>query len=403
MISKFENKWLNGAIPALLIHCCIGSVYCWSLFKNNIAQAMDVSTSSIEISFMLAIFFLGMSAAFGGRFVESNVKSAAFASVSFFVLGLVGTAFAIELKLPLLLYISYGVIMGIGLGIGYITPVKTLMIWFEKYKGVATGIAISGFGLSKVIFSPYIEYMTKELGITSTILSMAAISSICMLAAAFLIKKPKTWNEEPIDCSIKQSMTIILNKKYLVIWLMFFINITCGLVLISFEKNIMQSVGITAIAFFAALTAFFNTFGRFGYASLSDFFQKKVIVYIIIFIISCLACFNVGMDKALTVESVILLLFLINMGYGGGFSTLPTLLTNHFGMKQLSTIHGFALSAWAWASVAAYVITQIFIYNLGYTYQEICNILGILYLVALFGSLYLYNQKEYNNCLTFLM
>ena len=152
-----NNKWIRGAIPALLIHCSIGSVYCWSLFKNDISTLMGIETP--EWAFSLAIFFLGMSAAFGGKLVEKNVTKSALVSTILFVIGMIGTGIAIQLGLPWLVYLSYGCIMGIGLGIGYLTPVKTLMMWFSENKGLATGIAITGFGLAKVIASPLIDYL----------------------------------------------------------------------------------------------------------------------------------------------------------------------------------------------------------------------------------------------------
>lgn len=394
-----ENRWVNGALPALLIHCCIGSVYCWSLFKGDIASYMGVDVSSIEICFMLAIFFLGMSAAFGGKFVESNVKLATYCSTICFVSGLLLSAFAVYNKIPYLIYISYGVIMGIGLGIGYISPVKTLMIWFSKYKGLATGIAISGFGLSKVMFSPIIESCTKHYGVVVTLLVMALISTLCMITASCLIKKPSGWVEkkEDISLSVSKIKGIILDSRYITIWFMFFINITCGLVLISFEKNIVQGVGISSVyvGLIASSTAFFNTLGRFGYATLSDYLRPKVWIYCIIFFSSIIVTVNVAMISGLSVLSVLLLLFIINMGYGGGFSTLPTLLTDYFGMKQISTIHGFALSAWAWASVASFLITQILIYRLHYSIEEVCTYLCVLYFFAMLGGVSLLTLKKY--------
>ena len=157
-----ENKWFRAAIPALLIHICIGSVYCWSLLKDEIALLMNCSVSSIEFAFSLAIFFLGMSAAFAGNFVEKNVKASSGLSCIFFTLGLMLSIISIYNQSIIGLMVSYGCIMGIGLGIGYLSPVKTLMLWFSEHKGLATGIAISGFGLSKVIFSPFIEWCNSE-------------------------------------------------------------------------------------------------------------------------------------------------------------------------------------------------------------------------------------------------
>ena len=170
-----NNRWFRAAIPALLIHICIGSVYCWSLLKDEIALLMNCSVSSIEFAFSLAIFFLGMSAAFAGNFVEKNVKISSGLSCIFFTLGLMLSVISIYNQSITGLMISYGCIMGIGLGIGYLSPVKTLMLWFSEHKGLATGIAISGFGLSKVIFSPFIEWCNTEYSVITTLIIMAIL------------------------------------------------------------------------------------------------------------------------------------------------------------------------------------------------------------------------------------
>lgn len=389
-----ENKWLNGALPALLIHSCIGSVYCWSLFKGDIARAMSVPVSDIEAAFMIAIFCLGMSAAFGGRFVEKNVRWSSLVSTCCFSAGLVGSVLAIYSASPWLLFLTYGVLMGIGLGIGYIAPVKTLMIWFKKTPGLATGIAISGFGLSKALFSPFIEWCVPRNGIGITLLAMAFISIICMLLATFVIRKPSGWVESMHKFSARDAVKMISDKKYLAIWFMFFTNITCGLVVISFEKNIVSTTTLAAhVALISSLSAAFNTLGRFGYATLSDYFRKKTVIYTFI-LGSCLIACLLVITSGLSAPSALLILWVVNLGYGGGFSTLPNILHSQFGLTRLSTIHGLTLSAWAWASVASYIITQVFIYRMGYDFRETCMILGILYTLAFALSFYARSGKE---------
>ena len=138
---KINNKWIRGALPAVLIHISIGSVYAWSLFVKPISQYINKSESSVQFAFSLAIFFLGMSAAFGGKIVEKNIKRSSLISCLCFCSGLLLTSIAIYLKSLFLVYIGYGVLMGIGLGVGYITPVKTLMLWFKEHKGLATGVS----------------------------------------------------------------------------------------------------------------------------------------------------------------------------------------------------------------------------------------------------------------------
>src|SRR5690606_5072984 len=161
-MEKINNKWMRAVLPALLIHCSIGTVYCWSLFKGDITTYMGRSVGVVEWAFSIAIFVLGMSAAFGGRLVEKDIHKSSLLSALFFVAGMAGTGFFIYQKSLIGVYISYGIVMGIGLGIGYLTPVKTLMLWFDKHRGLATGLAVAGFGLAKVIASPLMEFLLGE-------------------------------------------------------------------------------------------------------------------------------------------------------------------------------------------------------------------------------------------------
>lgn len=184
----WNNKWVNGAIPALLLHINIGSVYCWSLLKDNIAEKLNVPTANIEVAFSLAIFFLGMSAAFGGKLVEKNVSLASFIATFFYTSGLLVAGKTVDIHNPILFIIGYGVIMGIGLGIGYLSPIKTLMLWFKENKGLAAGIAIAGFGLSKMLFSPLIVHLLEYTTVSVTLFAMSAIGSILMYISVVLIK-----------------------------------------------------------------------------------------------------------------------------------------------------------------------------------------------------------------------
>ena len=386
------NKWLSGAIPALLIHCCIGSVYCWSLIKNNIAIEMGVASSQIEFAFSLAIFFLGMSAAFCGRFIEKNVKYSSLISAICFTSGLLLTTVAMYLKSVPLLFLSYGCIMGIGLGIGYLSPVKTLMLWFSEHKGLATGIAISGFGLSKAILSPFIEWCNVNYSIYVTLWTISLVSMFCMLLASALIKKPEGWVETTDKFSLKDVWKTITNPDYIKIYLIFYLNITLGLSLISFEKDLCLTNGIVAVGIISSLTAFFNTLGRFGYSTCSDFLQRKQIIYIVIFASCFIVCSLYALGLSNMAIIAIILLCIINAGYGGGFSTLPTLLQSKFGMKNISTIHGLALSAWAWAGLSGNQLSNFIINKMGMNYTQLIIILGTLYCVALIITLTIKNK-----------
>jgi len=391
--SFLDNKWMRAAIPALLIHACIGSVYCWSLLKGDIAAEVGCSVKEIEFAFSLAIFFLGMSAAFGGRFVEKNVTAASVVSCLCFSTGLLLTVFSIYVKSVLGIMLSYGCLMGIGLGIGYLSPVKTLMLWFKEHKGLATGIAISGFGLSKVLFSPYIEWCSAAYDVSTTLVSMSVISIFSMLTAAYLIQKPADWVEPVVKWKLKDYYQVIKNGTYLKIWFVFYINITCGLALIAFEKNIAVAVGITAVGLLSSLTAFFNTAGRFGYSTLSDYTENKQTIYKILLFSSVLVML-LGFVFGGSIIVVILMLCVINAGYGGGFSTLPTLLQSKFGMEKISTIHGLALSAWAWAGLSGNQLSNLIINQLGKSYEVLYIVLAVLYLIALLITFSIPKNKE---------
>lgn len=386
-----NNKWIRGAIPALLIHCSIGTVYCWSLLRNSICETMNIPHSSIEWAFSLAIFFLGMSAAFLGNLVEKNVTQAAGFSTACFCLGMIGTSVSISIGSSIGILLSYGCLMGIGLGIGYLTPVKTLMMWFKENKGLATGIAITGFGLAKVIASPIIEYLLTITTIENVFYWLGVGYTLLMCIGAILIKKPSGCEKmKGIPFNIKDSIKFILNKQYLAIWFVFFINITCGLALISQEKPILNEFGLGAyVAIIASLTAIFNSLGRFAYASLSDKLSDRGIIYSVIFVTSMLACF-IGPVNTL---GLIIALCICNAGYGGGFSTLPSLLSDKFGMNNVSIIHGFALSAWAWAGLVGNNLSNYILSN--YSTSVLFIILTVLYLIA--GSItYLYINKWRN-------
>ena len=390
-----NNKWIRAAIPALLIHISIGSVYCWSTFKATIAERIGMSSFSVGWAFSLAIFFLGMSAAFAGKLVEKNIHRSSFVSCICFTSGMIGTGLSIQLLkgVPalIMIFICYGFIMGIGLGIGYLTPVKTLMLWFKDNKGLATGISIMGFGLAKAIATPIMEAIQGGLGISAMFYILGGVYFAMMFLGHLLLKKPDGWKEEEVQSfSLKE---MFKNKVFIGIWLMFFLNIHCGLMLISYEKQILQTV-FTGLAVLGAIVAVipsissaFNALGRIGYSSLSDKLIQRNIIYKIIFI-SCIVACTVSLLAGNTVISVIMiiLLFVVNAGYGGGFSTLPALLSERFGMKKISKIHGLALSAWAIAGLTGNNMSELILGSTGQTiagYKWIILTIMMLYAAAL--------------------
>ncbi len=409
-MNKFENKWLRAAIPALMIHCSIGTVYCWSLVSEDIAQYIGSSKSAVEWAFSLAIFFLGMSAAFLGNVVEKDIHKSSLIAAIFFALGMAGTGFFIQQKsLPGIL-ICYGVIMGIGLGTGYLSPVKTLMLWFREQKGLATGLAVAGFGLAKVIASPLMEFLKGKYGLVSMFYILAVLYFILMFTGHLFLKKPGDWVESH-EKHEKTALSVFKNKNFIGIWLMFYINITCGLALISQEKSIVKAIGLAGIvSVVSSLTAIFNAAGRLGFSAWGDKLKDRNTVYKTIFI-ACIAFTGTVIVTQGIVNNiaflVIPLLFMVNAGYGGGFSSVPTLLSDHFGMKTISQVHGLVLSAWAFAGLtgnqlATFIVNHsgtFFEDSHGYKinpvgYQNVLYVTITLYIVALLVSMFMVGKAK---------
>ncbi len=415
------NKWIRAAIPALLLHCSIGTVYCWSIFSQDIADYIGFSKGATEWAFSFAIFFLGMSAAFLGNIVEKNIHKSSLIATICFAVGMAGTGGFIwyggmHKGSPLALigiYVCYGLIMGIGLGTGYLSPVKTLMLWFKDKKGLATGLAVAGFGAAKAIASPIMESMLEGLGdggIYKMFLILACVYFVMMFVGHLLLKKPDDWHE-PQNEAEKKSIFAVLKTRplinYIGIWLMFYINITCGLMLISQEKSIVKCIGLAgSVGIISTISAIFNAGGRLGFSALGDKMKDRNTIYKIIFVLSILltaavvitgGITNGAGNIALTVL-VLALIMMVNAGYGGGFSNVPTLLSDHYGMSNISAIHGITLSAWAFAGLSGNQLATWIVNHFGestvidgYTvnpvgYQTVLYVTLALYVVAMLLS-----------------
>lgn len=417
-MSILDNKWMRAAVPALLIHCSIGTVYCWSTFKARIAEQIGMSDFAVGWAFSLAIFFLGMSAAFAGKMVEKNIHKSSLISCICFTVGMLGTGFFIQYTTGIVallgIFLFYGCIMGIGLGVGYLTPVKTLMLWFSKQKGLATGISIMGFGLAKAIATPFMEQIQNRLGIAPMFYILGGVYFVMMMLGHYLLRKPAGW-VEPQDANDGfKLMSMFKDRTFLGIWIMFFLNIHCGLALISYEKQILNLVFGGAVAastltlifkVVPSVTAAFNALGRIGFSTISDWMKDRNTVYKIIFsscivttaiafatFAHCGAAASIGFGVV-----AIALLIVVNSGYGGGFSTLPALLSSRFGMDKISKIHGLSLSAWAVAGLTGNNMTAAILGCVspekgGYTYVIAADML--LYAVALVICLTMVSAKK---------
>jgi OFA family oxalate/formate antiporter-like MFS transporter len=359
-----KNRWLI-ALSAIFIHLSIGSVYAYSVFQTPLNTELGWDGTTVTVAFTIAIFFLGMSAAFFGRFVEKRgPRVSGFLSAILFGLGLLGTGMAINQGSVYMFYAMYGVLGGIGLGIGYIAPVSTLVKWFPDRRGLATGMAVFGFGAGSLIASPVAAQLIERIGIANTFFLLGAVYFILMsIGAAYIARPPEGWmvadqkEEEDGKLVKKEDLSqlaaneAIKTKRFWMLWWMMFINISSGIMLISVASPMAQEkVGISAIAAagIVGVMGLFNGGGRIAWASFSDFIGREN-VYLIFFGVQLVSFFFLPTITSAVIFQIVM--YLIVSIYGGGFASLPAFIGDLFGTKQLGAIHGYLLTSWALAGV----------------------------------------------------
>ena len=361
-----KNRWLIAA-AAVGIHLSIGSVYAWSVATKPLMSQFGWSLKDVSFTFSIAIFFLGTSAAFFGHFVERNgPRKAGSLAAMFFGIGVVGAGFALKVKSLTLLYITYGALGGMGLGIGYITPVSTLVKWFPDRRGLATGLAIMGFGFAALISGPIMARLINSVGLVNMFFILGCVYFVMMFSSAqYLAPPPVGWLPEgykaqldsgkkklKIDLAHMTANEAVKTLRFYFLWVMVFINITCGIAIISVASPLAQEVaGLTplAAATMVGLMGLFNGAGRIGWASFSDYIGRPN-TYTTFFIIQIAAYFMIPHTTNAILFQVII--FLILTCYGGGFASIPAFISDMFGTKQVSAIHGYILTAWASAGIA---------------------------------------------------
>lgn len=402
-----KNKWLI-ALSAVGIHICIGSVYAWSVLTRPIMNSMGFSLKEVTWIFSIAILFLGLSAGFLGDYVEKyGPRKSGLTSMCFFGAGMFGSALALYFHSLPLLYLFYGVIGGIGLGIGYITPVSTLVKWFPENRGFATGLAIMGFGFASLIAGPLMQRLVVNFGLIPNFLILGCAYMLIMAASSLYLAPPPTAasplvpagpNTDPATLqSVLQKSTLTVKKSseikftaslaekdekklfpgihqftakealqtwhFYALWWIFFINIACGIALLAVASPMAQEVtGMSPgeAASMVGIIGLVNGAGRIVWSTISDYLGRRN-VYVLFFFL------EIGSFYALatTTDSVAfrLLVLLIISCYGGGFSCMPAYLSDLFGTKQLSAIHGKILTAWGMAGIAGPLLLSLIYEN----------------------------------------
>ncbi|MDR0137555.1 OFA family MFS transporter [Metabacillus idriensis] len=398
-MTKTKNRWLIAA-AAVGIHISIGSVYSWSVFTNPLRDEHNWGLSEISLTFSIAILFLGLSAAFMGHFVERyGPRASGLLSTVCFAAGLIGAGFAESIGSLYLLYFFYGVLGGIGLGIGYITPVSSLVKWFPDRRGLATGLAIMGFGFASLIASPVIASLIASVGIDKTFYILGTVYFMIMISSSlYLAPPPQGWmppnmkenkteaETEKSDLSQLTANEAVKTLRFWALWAMLFINVTCGIAIISVASPMAQDIaGLSAAAAAAmvGIMGLFNGFGRIGWASVSDYIGRPN-VYTAFFTIQTAAFLLLpNITNAFLFQALI---FLILTCYGGGFASIPASIGDLFGTKQLGAIHGYILTAWAAAGLTGPLVVS-WIRETTNSYSLTLSIFGGAFVAALIISI----------------
>ena len=383
------SRWL---IPpaALAVHLSIGQVYAFSVFKNSLVASFDTSLTAIGWVFSLAIVMLGLSAATLGTWVErSGPRKAMVAAALCWGLGFVVGSAGIASGQLWLLYLGYGVIGGIGLGIGYISPVSTLIKWFPDRPGLATGMAIMGFGGGALIASPVSNrlmslydpgFVSTEPGavasgsaLAQTFLTLGLVYTAFMLVGAALVRVPPGHGDDTTashspgtNGALVRASAAIRTPQFWLLWVVLFCNVTAGIGILEqaspmiqdfFRENGTSSVTAAAAGGFVGVLSLANMLGRIVWSSLSDRIGRKptYVMYLgvgLVFYL-LLALFGSVSTVVFVALAVVILSF-----YGGGFATVPAYLKDLFGTLEVGAIHGRLLTAWAAAGVAGPLIVN---------------------------------------------
>jgi OFA family oxalate/formate antiporter-like MFS transporter len=359
-----KNRWLI-ALSAVAIHLSIGSAYAYSVFKRPLEDALGWSSTETSLAFTLAIFILGLSAAVFGPFVErKGPRVSALLAAVLFAAGHVISGLGVAVESLPVFYLGYGVVGGVGLGIGYISPVSTLVSWFPDRRGMATGMAVLGFGAGALVASPVAARLIEALGVSQTFFILGAAFLVLMAAGASYIEKPpvgwkpaalvegKTRTRVVEDLAQLTAREAWHTLRFWLLWVMMFINISAGIKIISVASPLAQDqVGMTSVAAAAmvGLMGLFNGAGRIGWASLSDYVGRANV-----FILFFAAQFVAFLLLPRTTDPLLfqILLFAVLTMYGGGFAMLPAFIGDLFGTRQLAAIHGLLLTAWSMAGIA---------------------------------------------------
>jgi len=358
---RTANRWVI-AIAAIFLQVVLGAVYAWSVFRVPLSKQFGWSISQVTLTFTISIFVLGFAAFFGGLWMNrKGPRIVALTAATLYGLGIFLASFSAN-KLWWL-YLSYGVIGGLGLGLGYIVPVAVLVKWFPDRRGLITGIAVGGFGAGALITAPVATALIKSVGVLPTFAYLGVgYFVVAIIAAMFMQNPPEGWTPAGWTPSAKQTSErathdytlpeALKSWQWWALWAILFLNTCAGISVISQESPLFQKLtGVTAAvaAGMVGIASLGNAVGRVFWAWVSDIITRRVTFMVIFAVQVVLFWFLPTIAIPIFMTTVT---FVVLMCYGGGFGTMPAFTADYFGSKNVGPIYGLMLTAWSFASVA---------------------------------------------------
>ncbi|HTU48345.1 MAG TPA: OFA family MFS transporter [Bryobacteraceae bacterium] len=354
------NRW-GIALAGVFMQIALGAVYAWSVFRDPLMAQFHWTISEVTLTFTIAIFVLGFASFFGGLWLNKRgPRIVAITGGALYGLGVFLASFSAN-KLWWL-YLSYGVIGGVGLGFGYIVPVAVLVKWFPDKRGLLTGIAVGGFGAGALVTAPVAAYLIKNVGVLSTFAYLGiGYLVVTVIAGYFLVNpppdyRPAGWTPSALQTSQRATRDYTLGEalrawQWWVLWLLLFLNTSAGISIISQESPLFRTlaaVTVTVAAGMVGIASMGNALGRVFWAWVSDLATRRMTFLIMFLIQAVLFWLYPGIHSAAILLTVT---FIILMCYGGGFGTMPAFTADYFGPRNVGPIYGLMLTAWGFASV----------------------------------------------------
>jgi len=381
------------AIAGVVIQVALGAVYAWSVFRIPLTENYGTSVSSVNLTFSIAILSLGFAAFFGGLLMARvGPKLVAILSGVLYGAGIFLASFATESLT--LLYLTYGFLAGVGIGLGYIVPIATLVKWFPDRRGFITGVAVAGFGAGALVTAPIARYLVGSVGLFPTFAILGIIYLVMVIGAALFLKnppegwKPEGWEPPPAEETVDRSGVdyslggALKTWQWFALWALLFLNVTAGIAIISEASPMAQELtGVAPLvaAGLVSIISIANGAGRFLWAWLSDAIGRKW-VFLTMYLLQAVLFFLIPIIGG-TYFVLAILAFVIVSCYGGGFGTMPAFNADYFGSKNVGTIYGLMITAWGFGGVLGPLLISYIVDSTG-SYQNAFYILAGLMLVS---------------------